>query len=117
MTAPARSLDQLSPTRISPADERVLAWLERFDVELREAGLTENSAAGYEALAENNHRSRGLGSLSDPDARLRWSGVLAMLLLLLVFGWCVWHFALTGRVLLTAGRWSLAVHPYASMLG
>lgn len=40
MTALARSPDQLSPAQISPTDERVLAWLDRFEGALaaRDAG-------------------------------------------------------------------------------
>ena len=71
-------------------------WVPRFEGELRAAGLGEpDAAAAYGELARNIKRAHGTGEREDGS---RWSGVLAMLLLLLVFTWCVWHFALRSNV-------------------
>lgn len=72
------------------------AWLPRFEEELRQNGVSEAAPLDLEELARNVMRARG--RRDEPETRLRWSGVLAMVMLLLAFGWCVWHFALAGRV-------------------
>lgn len=76
------------------------SWMERFGAALREAGVSEPDPAGYQELARNVGRTRG--GRGEPEARLRWSGVVAMIALLLAFGWCVWHFALAGHVSIAA---------------
>lgn len=88
-------------------------WLTRFDEELRLAGVSDSAGEDFTELARNVALARG-GRLGQGDGRLRWSGVLAMLALLLVFGWCVWHFALSGHVRLANGEavppvWSRAL--------
>lgn len=72
-------------------------WLQRFDACLKQLEPAPDSPESLAAFAENVSRSRG-DARPDPS---RWPGVAIMLLLLTVFCWCVWHFALSGRVVLT----------------
>ncbi len=85
----------LSTLQLDPAP-----WLDRFEQCLAALEQPASSPGGIAEFAENISRSRP-ETVRDPT---RWPGVFAMLLLLLVFGWCVWHFALRGRVVLTHVR-------------
>ena len=82
----------LSTLHLEPAP-----WVERFEQCLAEMEAPVDSPAAIEEFAENVRRSRP-ETVREPG---RWPGVVAMVLLLLVFGWCVWRFALRGHVLLT----------------
>ena len=75
-------------------------WLVRFEQCLAELDQPPGNPATIEDFAENIRRGRG-ETVREP---VRWPGVIAMLLLLMVFGWCVWRFALKGHVVLTHVR-------------
>ncbi len=72
-------------------------WVQRFELCLAELDRPEETPKSLAEFAENIRRNRG----ERQAAPTRWPGVVAMLLLLLVFGWCVWRFALKGHVVLT----------------
>ena len=72
-------------------------WLHRFEQCLAALEQPPDTPESVAEFAENIRRNRG-ETRREPA---RWPGVVAMLLLLLVFGWCVWRFALKGHVLLT----------------
>ena len=76
------------------------AWLPRFEQSLQEpaqargiAGTTDREAWG--AFAENVKRNRSGGA---PSHRVRWLGVLALLLLVAALAWAAWHFLLSSRL-------------------
>ena len=72
-------------------------WMGRFEACL--ASLPADTAtADLTAFAEGVQRSRPARDRGDA---LRWPGVLAMVAVLLLFGWWVWHYALRGRLLLS----------------
>jgi cytoskeletal protein RodZ len=63
-------------------------WLERFEASYRASGLAGPEDADWASFAENvrNNRRGGRGS----STRLKWIGVLAMTVLLVVLGIFVW---------------------------
>jgi len=71
------------------------AWVERFLEASQPLGLP-NSDDGWAAFAHNVGSSR-LRSSSRPEMRLRWTGVLMLVLVLAGFSWFVWHYV-TGHV-------------------
>ena len=82
----------LSTLQLDPA-----LWMARFEGCLAEMDALAAAPAAIEEFAENVRRGR-VETIREP---VRWPGVVAMVLLLLVFGWCVWRFALRGHVVLT----------------
>jgi len=82
----------LSALAVDPAP-----WIVRFEQCLAALEQPVETPEGIAAFAENISHTRGEPS-HEPT---RWPGVVGMLLLLLVFGWCVWRFALRGHVVLT----------------
>ena len=82
----------LSTLELDPAP-----WVQRFEQCLAILEQPAETPESLAAFAENIRRSRG-ETRPEPT---RWPGVVAMFLLLLVFGWCVWRFALRGHVVLT----------------
>ena len=82
----------LSALQLDPAP-----WVHRFEQCLATLEHPAETPESLAAFAENIRRAR-----AEPHRQpTRWPGVVAMLLLLLVFGWCVWRFALKGHVVLT----------------
>ncbi len=76
-------------------------WLSRLEHCMAAVEAPAGSPETIAAFAENISRNR----METPREPTRWPGVVAMLLLLLVFGWCVWRFALHGHVVLSrSGR-------------
>ena len=73
-------------------------WVERFEQTLAELEKPAETPESLAQFAENISRNRP--ETPSPESN-RWPGVVGMLLLLLVFGWCVWRFALRGHVVLT----------------
>jgi cytoskeletal protein RodZ len=71
------------------------SWLDRFESSLRESGTQATEAEDWAEFAENVRRNRGS---SESAMRLRWVGVATMAACLLALGWCVWRFALHGRL-------------------
>ena len=82
----------LSTLQLDPAP-----WVQRFEQCLAELEHPPETPESLAEFAENIRRNRGQAQ-REPT---RWPGVVAMLLLLLVFGWCVWRFAIRGHVVLT----------------
>ena len=82
----------LSTLQLDPAP-----WLHRFEQCLAELERPAETPESLAAFAENVRRGRG-APRREPT---RWPGVVVMLFLLLVFGWCVWRFALKGHVVVT----------------
>ena len=86
---------------LSALDLDPAPWVTRFEQCLAEMEAPVDSPVVIEEFAENIRRGRPAPPIREP---VRWPGVVAMLLLLLVFGWCVWRFALKGHVVLTRVR-------------
>jgi cytoskeleton protein RodZ len=63
-------------------------WMERFEAALRETGVTVAESEDWTEFAENIRKARMHGA---SPTRMRWLGVLAMVLVLSIFGWFVWH--------------------------
>lgn len=70
------------------------SWIARFEAHLRDSGAGDTE--DWAEFAENVRRNRGI---SESGMRVRWMGVAMMAASLLVLGWCVWRFALHGRLL------------------
>jgi cytoskeletal protein RodZ len=67
-------------------------WVERYlDAAHEEKGFREDDQAWIE-FAENVGRSRGRSDDQMYNARIRWAGVAALLLLVLGMGWFVWGY-------------------------
>ena len=73
-----------------------VSWIERFEATLREHGTSEPNEEDWAEFAENVRRNRGG---TESANKLRWMGVLIMLMMLAALGWGVWRFALHGWVL------------------
>ena len=74
------------------------SWMLRFESCLAEMEGVGESSLKLAEFAENVRRSRGEKSRREPT---RWPGVFAMVVLLLVFGWALWRFALRGHLVLS----------------
>lgn len=77
------------------------AWLERFDASYaayaQQLGVKlEQADDAWATFAANVKRNRGT---SQQRTLKRWLGIFAMLLLLLVAGWTVWHFLLVPKLI------------------
>ena len=88
-------------------------WVTRFEHCLAELDKPAETPETLAQFAENISRNRP----ETPRESNRWPGVVAMLLLLLVFGWCVWRFALRGHVVLTHMLEPAPAHAAATFLG
>lgn len=78
-----------------------LPWMLRFEAAVKESGHAENSFDNLTEFAENISRGRPAPHTVSGS---RWLGVTAMALLVGLLGWCVWHFVLYGRVVLSSVR-------------
>ncbi|MGC2617927.1 MAG: helix-turn-helix domain-containing protein [Acidobacteriaceae bacterium] len=67
-----------------------VAWVERFLAASQPQGST-GSEDGWVAFVSNVGRSRARSN-NRPEMRLRWTGVLMLLLVLAGFGWFVWRY-------------------------
>ena len=72
-----------------------MPWIERFEASLRESGAATAETEDWAEFAENVRRNR-VGSRSQTN--LRWMGVAMMVAAVIVLAWCVWRFALHGRL-------------------
>lgn len=81
------------------ADE--LPWMLRFEAALNRSGYGRNGLDDLTEFAENISRTR---PAAYPVSKSRWLGVTGMALLVGLLGWCVWHFVLYGRVVLSSLR-------------
>jgi cytoskeleton protein RodZ len=71
-------------------------WVERFLAASHQQGLAQDEGGWVEFasnVSNSRARTRDRGLM-----RLRWAGVLALMLVLAGFGWFVWHYV-SGRVL------------------
>ncbi len=74
-------------------------WMGRFEACL--ATLPADAeTTDLTAFAEGVQRSRPARERVDA---FRWPGVLAMMAVLLLFGWCIWRFALRDRLVISGG--------------
>ena len=71
------------------------SWLDRFEASLRESGADGGEVQDWSEFADNVRRNRGA---SESGTRLQWMGVAMMMAALLALAWCVWKFALHGRL-------------------
>jgi cytoskeleton protein RodZ len=83
-------------------------WLERFEASYRASGLASAEEVDWADFAENvrNGRSAGQGA----GAKGRWLGVVAMVTVLTVLGWCVWQFVVHPRLRRSALEPTQQVH-------
>jgi cytoskeleton protein RodZ len=72
------------------------AWVERFLAAKHQHGFPDDEN-GWAAFASNVGESR-VRAFVHSGARLRWAGVFALLLVLVGFGWFVWHYV-SGHVM------------------
>lgn len=75
-------------------------WVQRFELCLAEMEVVAEPAAEVEPIAAAVEGRRVAEPVTTHDAG--WSGVMVLLVLLLMFGWCVWRFALRGHVVLSS---------------
>jgi cytoskeleton protein RodZ len=71
------------------------SWIERFEASLREHGKTNEEEADWSEFAENVRNQR---ASTRPRTGMRWMGVLAMMMVLSLLGWCLWKFVLQKRI-------------------
>jgi cytoskeleton protein RodZ len=71
------------------------SWIARFEASLHENGAEGTNVEGWAEFAENVRRNR---AASEQGTGLRWAGLAMMAASLVVLGWCVWKFALHGRL-------------------
>ena len=71
-----------------------MPWIQRFETSLRESGAaTENE--DWAEFAENVRRNR---AGTESQTNMRWMGVVLMVGAVILLAWCVWRFALHGRL-------------------
>lgn len=69
------------------------AWLHRYLSAYAESGQVKDDDQAWIEFAANISKARhGEDAASDPDIRLRWAGVAALLVALAFFAWYVFHF-------------------------
>lgn len=76
--------------RVCGLDEE--AWVERYLAAYTTSGMLKEDDADWVRFAQNIVETRP-GEKERPDMRLRWAGVLVLLVLLVGLGWFVWQFA------------------------
>ncbi len=74
--------------RVVGLDEDI--WVERYLSAYRESGLLKQDDADWTEFAENVVKRRG--DSVRPDLRLRWAGVVLLLMLIAGLGWFVYHY-------------------------
>ncbi len=82
-------------------------WLERFETSYRASGLADAAEIDWVDFAENVRNNR-LGA-DRPKNNLKWLGVFAMALLLVLMSACVWKFVLVPRLDLHPSHGSSAI--------
>ncbi len=66
-------------------------WVERFMSAYQQSGLLKDDDANWIEFAENVSKNRP-EDRARPGQRLRWTGVVVLLVLLSVLGWFVWRY-------------------------
>lgn len=77
------------------------SWVRRYQSAYEQSGQLKDDDQSWIAFAENVGKTRPEGEM-EPDTRLRWTGVVLLLLLLAFFGWYVVHFVATRSARLAA---------------
>lgn len=85
------------------------AWVDRYLSAYHQSGQIKDDDQAWMEFAENVGKSRK-GDETEPDARLRWAGVAALLVVLAVFTWYVVHFVSAKSATLEA-----PAPPYAAL--
>ena len=73
-------------------------WIERFEAALASSGAPVEKPVDLADLAEKVERTRPVKPRR-PD--LRWIGVAFMASTVVLLGWCVWHYAFRGHIVLS----------------
>jgi len=71
-------------------------WIGRFEASYRASGMASAEEIDWVSFAENVRNGRSGGGST--GFRVRWLGVVAMLTLLTVLGWCLWQFVVHPRL-------------------
>ncbi len=82
-------------------DESV--WMRRFEETCREKGMGDPSGMEWVAFAENVKNSR---TVMSRRARIRWVGVVILLALLSLAGWCGWRLATHRKLVPIVRIWA-----------
>ena len=77
------------------------AWVDRYLAAYQQSGQIKDDDQAWISFAENVGKARK-GDELEPDTRLRWAGVAALLVLLAFFTWYVMHFVTTRSAVLAA---------------
>jgi cytoskeletal protein RodZ len=75
--------------RVVGLDEE--AWVERYMSAYQQSGQLKDDDANWVDFAENVVKSRTIEP-KRPDLRLRWAGVILLLMLVAALGWFVYHY-------------------------
>jgi cytoskeleton protein RodZ len=86
-------------------------WLKRFEASYRASGLASVDEIDWASFAENVRNGRAGGQTT--ASRGKWLGVVAMLTVLIVLGWCVWQFVVHPRLRRSALEPTQQVHSRA----
>jgi cytoskeleton protein RodZ len=87
-------------------------WLERFEASYRASGLASAEEIDWVSFAENVRNGRAASQTA--GSRGKWLGVVAMLTVLTVLGWCVWQFVVHSRLRRSALEPTQQVHSQAA---
>jgi cytoskeletal protein RodZ len=71
-------------------------WIARFEASYRASGLASAEEVDWVSFAENVRNGRSGGRST--GFRVRWLGVVAMITVLTVLGWCLWQFVVHPRL-------------------
>ncbi|HEY4047774.1 MAG TPA: helix-turn-helix domain-containing protein [Acidobacteriaceae bacterium] len=67
-------------------------WVERYLSAYQASGKAPDDETGWMQFAENALKARQTSIGRRPDMRLRWAGVVLLLLLLTILSWFVWNY-------------------------
>jgi cytoskeletal protein RodZ len=67
-------------------------WVERYLSAYQASGKAPDEETGWMQFAENAIKARQTSIGRRPDMRLRWAGVVLLLLLLGILSWFVWNY-------------------------
>jgi cytoskeleton protein RodZ len=67
-------------------------WVERYVSAYRLSGIAPDDETGWTVFAENAGRRRESVEASDPDRRLRWTGIAVLLAVLAGLSWFAWGY-------------------------
>jgi cytoskeletal protein RodZ len=71
------------------------SWIARFEASLLESDKTYREEVDWSEFAENVRNQR---ASTRSRTGMRWMGVLAMMMVLSLLGWCLWKFVLQKRM-------------------